>query len=143
MRINGTSRIVGPQAGSAARRADASGAAFAPAAPDTPARSSAATHSPMLGGLDALIALQGLEEDLPRQRRRRAVRRGHDILDVLEEIRIAFLGGAFSGSALDRAAVLLAALEPSGDPALDALIEDIALRAEVELAKQGRFLERS
>ncbi|WP_181707491.1 flagellar assembly protein FliX [Chthonobacter rhizosphaerae] len=143
MRINGPSRAVGPQAGGATRRAAMAGGSFAPATAEPEARPMGGAHAPVLAGLDALIALQSVEDDLPRQRRRRTVRKGNELLDVLEEIKLAFLGGGLSGTALDRAAALLVSLEPSGDPGLDSLIEDIALRAEVELAKQGRFLNRS
>ncbi len=95
-----------------------------------------------LAGLDALIALQSIDPDGPR-RRRRAAKRGHDLLDVLEEIKIGLLSGAVSGSALDRITALLGGLEMSGDARLDDLIADISLRAEVEMAKLGRYLDRA
>ena len=51
---------------------DPTPAAKAPAAPNT------------LGGIDALIALQGVEE--PTERRRRAIKRGRYALDALDEL---------------------------------------------------------
>ncbi|WP_181702304.1 flagellar assembly protein FliX [Chthonobacter albigriseus] len=143
MRITGPGRPIGPQGGASVRRASDGGASFAPASAETPARGAQTTSAGPLSSLDSLIALQTIEEDLPRQRRRRVVKRGHDILDVLDEIKIGLLAGQLSGVALDRVVALLGSLEPSGDPALDGLVEDIALRAEVELAKLGRYLERT
>lgn len=144
MRITGPNRLVGPASGAGVRRAGgAGGAVFQPT--EAPATSRATTAGGALGvsSLDALIALQAIAEDLPREKRRRSVQRGRDILDVLDEIRVGLLSGTLSGAALDRVVRLLADIEPSGDEALDALVEDIALRAEVELAKLGRFVDRS
>ncbi len=146
MRISGSGRPVGLQGGVAGPRGGSpSGAAFAPAGPDAAAKPAAApttTAASALAGLDALIALQSVDPDGPR-RRRRAAKRGHDLLDVLEEIKIGLLSGAVSGAALDRIAALVGGLESSGDDRLDELIADISLRAEVEMAKLGRYLDRS
>ena len=95
-----------------------------------------ATHA--LTGLDALIALQAVDADAPRKKRK-AVKRGRDLLDRLDEIRIGLLSGHMSGEAIARVLSLLDETEPTGDPRLDGLMEDIALRAEVELAKLGYF----
>lgn len=143
MRISGSGRPVGLQGGVAgARPASPGGAAFAPAAPEAPPKPAATTSAATsLTGLDALIALQSIDPDEPR-RRKRAARRGHDLLDILEEIKLGLLSGGVSGAALDKVAALVGSLEPSGDSRLDGLIADISLRAEVELAKLGRYLDR-
>jgi hypothetical protein len=112
---------------------------FAPVSAEPAVRASTAAAVPGLSGLDALIALQAIDSDRP-SRRRRAVRQGHHLLDILDEMKIGLLSGTVSGSALDRIATLLGGLEPSGDEAVDQLVAEIALRAEVELAKLGRYL---
>ena len=43
-----------------------------------------------VGGIDALVALQGYED--PAERRRRAVGRGKSALDVLDQIKLGLLG---------------------------------------------------
>lgn len=139
MRISGPGRTVGPAGSGPARRAEGTGATFAPAEQQAPSRASSNAPVSTLAGLDALIALQAVDGDAPRKKRR-AVKRGHDLLDVLEEMRIALLSGAVTGEMLDRIAMLIGGLEPSGDDGLDALIADISMRAEVELAKRGRYL---
>ncbi len=87
-----------------------------------------------LTGIDALLALQGVED--PTERRRRAVVRGRHALDVLDEIKLALLAGTLDQSLLARLGVMAAGLkESSGDPGLDAVLAEIELRVEVELAK--------
>ncbi|HUG62086.1 MAG TPA: flagellar assembly protein FliX [Methylomirabilota bacterium] len=142
MRITGPNRTTAPQVGSGSPRTSTGGGAFAPASADPAPRATATTAAGGLSGLDALIALQAIDADKPRGRRR-AVKRGHDLLDVLDQIKIGLLSGQVSGAALDRIVDLLGDREPSGDEAVDALVSEIALRAEVELAKLGRFLPQA
>lgn len=141
IRISGPNRTGGVQANGGIRRTDAGASGFAPATTGPQTRAASPMPAGSLSGLDALLALQAVEPDAPR-RRRKALRSGHQMLDVLEEIKIGLLSGQLSAEALDRVAGLLGGLEASGDPELDALIDDIALRAEVELAKLGRFVDR-
>jgi hypothetical protein len=84
--------------------------------------------------MDALLALQ--EVDGPIERRRRAVRRGGRLLDALDQVKLALLGGESAGPALERLAA--AAREQrvgSFDPGLDGVLDEIETRAAVELAK--------
>jgi hypothetical protein len=98
----------------------------APVAPKAPA------------GIDALLALQGIEED-PAERRRRSVARGKGALDVLDDLKIGLLSGSLDSSTVSRLRDAAANLKSSsGDPGLDAVLSEIELRVEVELAKAGR-----
>jgi len=87
-----------------------------------------------LMGVDALIALQDVGG--PLERKRRAVRRAGFILDVLDEIRIALIDGTVRSSDLDR---LRRAVRDeraiTEDPKLEAVLNEIELRAAVEVAK--------
>jgi hypothetical protein len=103
---------------------------------ETPARSRGVGTTQTVSGIDALLALQGIED--PTERRRRAVARGRQVLDVLEEIRLGLLSGTADRSALGRLKGVVAELKQvTGDPALDQVLAEIELRAEVELAKAG------
>ena len=51
-----------------------------------------------VGGIDALIALQGIED--PTERRRHALKRGRHALDALDELKIGLLGGDLSPATL-------------------------------------------
>ncbi|MFN3686055.1 flagellar assembly protein FliX [Salinarimonas sp.] len=84
--------------------------------------------------LDAILALQG-EPDLG-ERRRRASARGRALLDGLDRLKAGLLAGRVSQSELAALeARLVEARERSGDPRLDGILDEIELRARVEIAK--------
>ncbi|MGY4311463.1 MULTISPECIES: flagellar assembly protein FliX [Bradyrhizobium] len=88
--------------------------------------------------LDALLALQGVED--PTERRKRSVARGKGALDVLDALKLGLLSGNFDSSTVNRLRDAAASLkESSGDPGLDAVLGEIELRVEVELAKAGQY----
>lgn len=85
-------------------------------------------------GVEALLALQDVGS--PLERKRRAVRRAGRILEVLDDIKISLLQGDLSGAELDRLRRAVrderAATE---DPLLEVVLDEIELRAAVEVAK--------
>ena len=88
--------------------------------------------------IDALLAMQGIED--PVERRKRSVQRGKGALDVLDDLKIGLLSGNFNASTVSRLRDAAANLKSSsGDPGLDAVLSEIELRVEVELAKAGQF----
>ena len=87
-----------------------------------------------IGGIDALIALQS--EDDPAGRRRRAVKRGRAALDALDELKHGLLAGTLGPSTLLRLKSVATELKgASGESGLDAVLAEIELRVEVEIAK--------
>lgn len=89
--------------------------------------------------LNALLSVQ--EVDDPAEERRRAVVRGDDILDQLDELRHGLLIGAFPKEKLQRLLALVRRQHVGVvDAGLREVLEEIELRAEVELAKLGRVL---
>ena len=89
--------------------------------------------------IDALLAMQGIEED-PVERRKRSVQRGKGALDVLDDLKIGLLSGNFDASTVSRLREAAANLKSSsGDPGLDTVLSEIELRVEVELAKAGQY----
>ena len=98
------------------------------------AAAGATTASGGVGGVSALMALQGVED--PTERRRRAVRRGGGLLDRLDELKLAMLGGEAGEAALERLGRAVREERPDdADPGLNAVLDQIDLRAAVELAK--------
>jgi Class II flagellar assembly regulator len=88
--------------------------------------------------IDALLAMQGVED--PVERRKRSVQRGKRALDVLDDLKIGLLSGNFDASTVSRLRDAAANLKSSsGDPGLDSVLSEIELRVEVELAKAGQF----
>jgi Class II flagellar assembly regulator len=89
-----------------------------------------------IGGIDALIALQGLED--PTERRRQALKRGRFALDALDELKIGLLGGTLSQATLNKLQSAAGGLKgSSGDAGLDSVLGEIELRVEVEIAKMA------
>lgn len=95
-----------------------------------------------VGSLDSLLSLQEVgdaTEEKGGDKDRQAREWGDSVLDRLEEIRNGLLIGAIP---LDRLETLAGTMkeqkENASDPALAAIIEEIELRALVELAKHHR-----
>jgi len=130
---NGTGSTGAPRTG----RLGGSGSGFR--LPDT---GGAETASPTAGvgrtmgvmGVDALLALQDVGG--PLEGRRRSVRRASRILDVLDEIKLALIDGRLTPVQLSR---LKRAMQDerslTGDPKLESVLDEIELRAAVEIAK--------
>ena len=89
-----------------------------------------------VGGIDALIALQGVED--ATERRRHAVKRGRLALDALDELKIGLLGGALTPATLTKLKSAAGFLKDgSGEAGLDGVLGEIELRVEVEIAKMA------
>lgn len=101
-----------------------------PSAPSVAAASS-------VGGVEALLAAQAVGDALQDEgRKRRAVARGNDILDKLEDLRAELLTNGVSKQKLIALAQELRERRDAGlDDELNAILDEIELRAEVELAK--------
>lgn len=97
--------------------------------------SSAGVSGPRpLGGVDSILALQ--EVDDAGTRRSRGRQRADDLLDRLDEIRHGLLIGGVPRAALHNLSALIQARRQEvGDPQLQAVLDEIELRAAVELAK--------
>jgi hypothetical protein len=128
---NGTTIVGTP---GAARRP--SGDTFSLAEAKAPQPQSAAFALRTVGGIDALIALQGIED--PAERRRRAVKHGRRALDALDELKLGLLSGTLGQTTLlQLKAVATDLKDGSGDQRLDQVLGEIELRVAVELAKAG------
>src|SRR5262245_40422631 len=89
-----------------------------------------------LSGVSTILALQGAPDSTERRARQRAVQRGDAMLDELEQIRLGLLLGAVPRGRLEQLAQLVRARrEQVDDPRLTAILDEIELRAAVELAK--------
>lgn len=89
-----------------------------------------------LGGVSTVLALQGTPDSTERRARRKAVERGGTMLDMLEEVRLGLLLGTIPQSRLEQLAQLVRVQrEQVNDPKLTAILDEIELRAAVELAK--------
>ncbi len=99
-------------------------------------RSHALSAQPPISGISALLALQDITPD---QERRKAIARGHALLDILDELKLDILAGKTSPQRLQGLRRQLAKREAADlPPSLKAVLNQIELRAAVELAKWER-----
>ena len=92
------------------------------------------TTSLQVAALDSLLALQAAGE--PLTGKRKAVRRANDMLDLLDDIKVGLLTGAVPRQTLRQLTHLVAERRDEfTDPDLQGVIDEIDLRAQVELAK--------
>lgn len=137
MKVSGTNGT-GGAAASRAARVDQGGGGFRVPVPGVaagPASLSAATASAAVMGVEALLALQDVGG--PLERRRRAADRAGRILDELDGVKLALLGGeGVTGLQLDRLRrAVRDQRDVTDDAGLEALLDDVELRAAVEMAK--------
>lgn len=133
MRVEGPNRI-GQGVPGARRSVSGSGFALPEMNQQAPvARAAAAVAAP---GIDALLALQSV--DVPLERRRSAAARGRRVLDILDQVKLGVLDGTLTRATLESLASALAEREPSEDAGLENVLDEIDLRAQVELAKLAR-----
>jgi hypothetical protein len=138
MRIYGPNGTTSGSPTPSTRRTSSTGFSLQPETQSTSDSRPAVAPKPS-ANIDALLAMQGVEED-PVERRKRSVRRGKGALDVLDDLKLGLLSGSFNASTVARLRAAAADLKSSsGDPGLDAVLSEIELRVEVELAKAGQF----
>lgn len=100
----------------------------------TESAGSGATHS--IAHIDTLLAVQEAENPTERATRKRMKKRADDLLDELERMRLGLLTGTLTvGHVIDIADVVAQHREKIMDPRLTAVLDEIDLRAQIELAK--------
>jgi hypothetical protein len=135
MRIYGSSGTAAVATPTASARRSAAGS-FSVSEQDATRTTSGTSALRTVASIDALIALQGIED--ATERRRHALKRGRFALDALDELKIGVLGGNLSQATLNKLTAAAAHLAVgSGDSGLDGVLGEIELRVEVEIAKMA------
>lgn len=135
-------KIEGPKRSDAAGKAEkskksgsVSGSSFSEILSETEGVSAAAAAVPV-GGVNLFVALQAAETATEQQQRRKALEHADDLLAELEDLRVGLLLGSYTLNQLQNLASRLNAKRANiTDPELISLLDDIELRAAVELAK--------
>ena len=136
----GSMRITGPKRSTQVSAKPKTGGAAAPqggfsvADGDKAAASKSTQAARTLTAVDALISIQEVPDATAR--RAKAIARAEDMLDILEELKIAILSGALPKSRVTRLTRIVE--DVRGEVASDGLstvLDEIELRARVELAK--------
>ncbi|HYD97782.1 MAG TPA: flagellar assembly protein FliX [Alphaproteobacteria bacterium] len=102
---------------------------------DSPSGPGGVSGAGPTAGIDALLALQTVG-DATEEGNQRGRKRGQELLDKLEELRLCLLGGAIPrDKLLELAQSAQSRRAQVSDPKLAAVLDEIDLRAQVELAK--------
>ena len=89
-----------------------------------------------VGGLESILAAQEVPDALGGPSKGILVRYGDELLDHLDELKLAILGGVVSKEKLANLAQMLRQKRQTcDDPRLNSIIDEIELRVEVEVAK--------
>ena len=87
-----------------------------------------------IGALDSILLLQGLDDSTDG--RSRGVAHGEQLLDMLDQVRDGLLAGGIPRATLNRLASAVSRRQDGfADPKLQTVLDEIDLRARVELAK--------
>lgn len=137
MKINDSGPIRSQVIRRLARLGNGKSADFATHLADEPSPTATPVGGPAaVGGVDALLALQEVADAATG--RSKGLARANDLLDRLDEIRHGLLMGALSRDGLqDLARAVRQQRSETADPKLGEILDEIELRAAVELAKYG------
>ena len=109
-----------------------------------PKESSGVASTKSIARVDSLLAVQGAESPTERAAKRRMAVRGEDILKELDQLRMGLLTGRMTlGQVIDIADVVASHRERITDPKLTAILDEIDLRAQIEVAKARKAMEAS
>lgn len=142
MKIDGPGQAQGAGKSKKTSKADRAGNIFESLISSGPQEAAPAKATQSIAMVDALLALQGAEDPTARAAKKRMRERANTVLNELDKIRMGMLSGKLTvGHMVDIADVVASHREKVMDPALSALMDEIDLRAQVELAKMRVALE--
>ena len=135
-------KIEGPKNAQGAAKSKKSGAAdngdvdFSSYVSSGPQETAGTVSSQSIAQLDVLLAAQGVGDPTEKAARKRSRERADNVLKELEKVRISMLSGNLTvGHMIDVADVVASHRDKIHDPLLTAIMDEIDLRAQVELAK--------
>jgi hypothetical protein len=137
LRIDNTIRTGSVGSRGAAGRSSGSGVAFHVNDGSVTSHVGSMAQTGATQDIGSLLALQSVED--PLLKKKKLVRRGNQLLDALEAIKTDLLVGQVGEGRLNQLMALISQARDSGGPGIDGLLDDIELRARVELAKRGLF----
>jgi hypothetical protein len=134
LEINCTRKVESASVKRASRAAGGDGKSFAAEEIADAKTAAALTGTGPIAAVDTILALQGVEDSTDG--RTRGVRHGEQLLTLLDEVRDGLLCGGIPRMTLNRLALAITKRRESfADPKLQAVLDEIDLRARVELAK--------
>lgn len=142
MKVTGPGKTQGPSKTKKKDGVSQSDGSFDDFVTSAPSQAAPAPQTRSIAKVDALLAVQATEDPMAGAARKRMRQRANSILDELDKLRMAMLSGNMTvGQMVDIADVVAAHRENVSDPALTAIMDEIDLRAQVELAKMRKSLD--
>ncbi len=142
IKVTGPGSIRGPSASERRKKSGGDRGAFADQlreASET-GEAAAAYEATPAATVDAVLAVQQVDDASAERGRGQMRRRGDALLDRLEALRAQILAGHLSKDDLARLAQMVREQRPrTNDPRLSDILDEIELRVEVEIAKYTRF----
>ena len=133
MEIKGPGRIETGYVRRAGKSATSAGSTFS-VSDAGEVRSGVVSGPGPIGALDSILMLQGLDDSTDGKSK--AAAHGEKLLDMLDEIRDGLLAGGVPRTTLNRLAnAVTRRHDQFNDPKLQGVLDEIELRAHVELAK--------
>lgn len=118
------------------------GASFSQYVKSGAEETTSAPSTQSIAHLDALLAAQEVEDPTKKAARKRAYIRADDILKKLDDLKQKMLTGQMTiGNIIDIADVVASHRDKVDNPALTAILDEIDLRAQVEIAKVSMSLK--
>lgn len=135
MKVEGSGNLRGSGSVRRAGKTDgSSGASFAKQLVGETSAAQGVTGASSVFGVTSVLALQEVDDATARESRGKM--RAQDMLDIMEEIRHGLLAGALPAQKLvDLSRVVQSRKVQVDDPKLAEILDEIDLRAQVELAK--------
>ncbi len=140
MKVEGPSKTSGTSGSKKTGKAGGDGSFedFIASAPKGP---SAAAPTQHIARVDALLSVQEAESPSEKAAKRRMRQRAEDILTELDDLRMGLLTGTMTlGQVIDIADVVASHRERVMDPKLTAILDEIDLRAQIEIAKATKAM---
>jgi len=136
MKIEGPNRTSGPSKTDKSKKTGSAGGASFSEFLTEPEEVGPATPVVNVAGVTLFAAMQAAEHATDQEQRRQAIVRADDLLMELEDLRLGLLLGSYTVTQLRNLASRLNSQRANiQDPQLMALLNEVELRAAVELAK--------
>lgn len=141
MKVEGPSRTQQTEKSKKKGKVAAGGGSFGNLVTGGAEETGGASATRSIAQVDVLLAVQATEDPTEKATRKRMCVRADHLLDRLESIRMALLTGTLTvGHVIDIADVVASYREKIMDPELTAILDEIDLRTQIELAKMRMAL---
>ena len=142
MKIEGPSKAGSTQKSGKGKKAGKTDSTFGDMVASAAQETQATQATQSIAKVDALLAVQSVDAVGQGATRRKMVVRGDKILRQLDHLRLAMLTGNMSlGDMLDIADVVASHREDVTDAKMTAVLDEIDLRAQIEIAKMRKAMD--